>query len=362
MGTMQRLAARRFLLATCGLLAGAPACSHDWSGGDAADADHASPDADGVDVGVDVADDGPGDGLVDDASPESSAEVDGFESAEIPDVVEDVPSELPGDGPPPDDAVDGAADDAGGGCADPVGHDEDADGIDDACDNCPTYANPLQEDSDADGLGDACEAPGEAGLLSRIDVFDPFWTGPTPEPPLWTDVGGTWSAVADAIRGSSTPTGANRVLDATAFPPYSVEMRFHFAVSPTSGSTWACLLFGFQLEGTTDPTLAPWWGCCYESVAHTLGLWRLVAAGSTIDQVTSLPGAVEDVGVSRGTERRLRAYWDGAQIQCAFDNELGDASRLSWTPNAGEVDSLIGRAGMRVYNDTIQFLSFVLYR
>jgi serine protease AprX len=35
--------------------------------------------------------------------------------------------------------------------------DSDADGIPDACDNCPVTANPFQEDGDFDGIGDACD-------------------------------------------------------------------------------------------------------------------------------------------------------------------------------------------------------------
>jgi hypothetical protein len=35
------------------------------------------------------------------------------------------------------------------------GRDEDGDGVDNACDNCPGISNTPQPDADADGVGDA---------------------------------------------------------------------------------------------------------------------------------------------------------------------------------------------------------------
>lgn len=57
------------------------------------------------------------------------------------------------------------------GCT-PVGHDEDGDGFDDACDNCPSIANADQQDTDGDNLGDVCEWPKEPTFLSKVEAFD----------------------------------------------------------------------------------------------------------------------------------------------------------------------------------------------
>ena len=51
-------------------------------------------------------------------------------------------------------------------------HDEDGDGLDDHCDNCPADYNPDQRDSDHDGVGDACDP--HPGLADRIARFDSF--------------------------------------------------------------------------------------------------------------------------------------------------------------------------------------------
>jgi hypothetical protein len=48
--------------------------------------------------------------------------------------------------------------------------DEDADGVTDAADNCPTVRNPGQEDGDGDSIGDACESRVTGDLDYDADV------------------------------------------------------------------------------------------------------------------------------------------------------------------------------------------------
>lgn len=56
-------------------------------------------------------------------------------------------------------------------CAAPAGHDEDADGVDDACDVCPQRGTS-QADADADGVGDDCDP--DPGVMHTRTMFEPF--------------------------------------------------------------------------------------------------------------------------------------------------------------------------------------------
>ncbi|MBA3542018.1 MAG: hypothetical protein H0T79_20550 [Deltaproteobacteria bacterium] len=66
-------------------------------------------------------------------------------------------------------------------------HDEDLDGVDDACDVCPHLVDPAQLDGDADGVGDACD-PEPALGRQRIVVFDPF-----------TSIDPAWTAISEVV-------------------------------------------------------------------------------------------------------------------------------------------------------------------
>lgn len=70
-----------------------------------------------------------------------------------------------------DGAVGDVARDTSAACV-KVGHDDDADGVDDACDVCPHLSDD-QADADGDRVGDACD-PEPTVARQRIVMFDPF--------------------------------------------------------------------------------------------------------------------------------------------------------------------------------------------
>ncbi len=84
-------------------------------------------------------------------------------------------------------------------CANAVGHDEDGDGVDDACDGCPHVFDPDQLDSDGDGVDDVCD-PRPTIAKDHLGFFDPFVGGMRPE----------WQ-----VGGPIVPTGDSIVIDTT---------------------------------------------------------------------------------------------------------------------------------------------------
>jgi hypothetical protein len=90
----------------------------------------------------------------------------------------------------------------------PIGADSDADGVDDACDNCPGVANGGQADGDGDGVGDLCEAYPLCGGTNTGASYDPALT--LPEQTLAISF---WAEASYKISGLSVFTGGTTTVN-----------------------------------------------------------------------------------------------------------------------------------------------------
>ncbi len=107
-------------------------------------------------------------------------------------------------------------------CEQRTSHDEDHDGIVDACDDCPGIADPAQEDADGDGVGDACDP----SATSREDLawFESFAEPSSPN--AWQLASGTWTFDGESLAYSSLDVASYATIDAMVRPdpPYTAEI------------------------------------------------------------------------------------------------------------------------------------------
>ncbi len=230
------------------------------------------------------------------------------------------------------------------------GHDEDQDGFDDNCDNCPTVANSQQRDTDGDGLGDACEVPGNPDGLSELAVFDPFVT----DLGIYTSLNGTWVHGADQLDGASDFAG--QYLHPLTFymVNYGVEATFSLDVLERSGENWSGVMFAWQ--GTGGAT-SHGYTCLYARDANQIQIWEYVSNAWQIRSQSNLPS----LGPA-DQWRRVLAFVSGANIRCGYEDETGVTASTTWTKNLPADDEFQGPSGLRVYQESAHFRSFVMYR
>ena len=226
--------------------------------------------------------------------------------------------------------------DGGAPCAHAIGHDEDGDGYDDACDVCPQVADPDQADvletSDGgapDGVGDACDPnPTEPGDV--LLVFDGF--GGDAIGAGWSFTTGTWSVDDDAlVQGQTvgshsfvrTDVDAYDVHVETVFVP--VAVGGNASAGPMArfelGNAYACLLFDF-------------------AAGDELSLNQLVdGGGAPIDDVLA---PFPPIGEPARVTLRARAM----NVTCALAGDAGPEATDAGLPS-GTVGLRVNRLGTR---------------
>lgn len=162
-------------------------------------------------------------------------------------------------------------------------HDEDDDGIGDACDVCPARADPAQLDGDGDGVGDECDprpdAPGDSILFFDgfgDDVLDPGYS---------TLGGGSWSLEGDRL------VQASETQDARLWRP---NLNASDVVVETQVRYQS---FTFLMRGTAGPMARMNGG---SAVACAYGRYQGAVASSALDiyVLDWLTGTVSDAELS----------------------------------------------------------------
>lgn len=232
------------------------------------------------------------------------------------------------------------------------GNDEDEDGIDDHCDNCPSYPNVSQEDQDDDGIGDVCEHPDGDGILHVIRLFDSFMI----DSGLWTVSGGTWTPLTDHVRGTGAGgTGGNILHDIVpSGNTYSVETGFTYDFANMTTDRYAGVIFAARME---EETLSAFHVCTFDRRNNRLTLWQNSAGSYNL-----LVSSPVNTAATPGQWHRVRAFvTQGSVVLCTYADETGVLASLKWDYTGADPDFFSGRTGLRLFNDSAYFLYFVMY-
>jgi hypothetical protein len=198
-------------------------------------------------------------------------------------------------------------------CPSPIGHDEDGDRIDDACDRCPMIANASDPDGDGDGVGEACD-PDPARACEERLMFDGFGLH---RPALV--VTGDWRVEGDdLVRPDPASVGAfARFPDATF-----ADVRARAALLITGFDTTAMTSHFKLATGATyslDAVRAGY-GCSLHRLDDTFALLLTDETAQAPPIVSSLSGDPMSELVIEVDNRR------GSPLRCAVNGAMVQAS------------------------------------
>lgn len=192
-------------------------------------------------------------------------------------------------------------------CMNPVGHDEDADGIDDKCDKCPHKPDPAQIDTDGDGVGDVCDPSNTTN--QTIAFFDPF----TSQLPGWSIVGSaTRTYTGDAVVVDSMPgVSADYMMSFTPQDDY-IEIGGAVLTSYTGSR---------QITVNARQSAAKYYCELFNDTTFFIALTHTLDGSSfTGDDSQSLSGTLDPRAVtlamsrSAGNAVKCNASWPGSQM------------------------------------------------
>jgi hypothetical protein len=214
-------------------------------------------------------------------------------------------------------------------------HDEDGDGYDDQCDNCPGIANPGQLDTDGDLVGDACD-PDPVIAGDRQAFFINFADPAT----ALTIVSGGWQVRDDALFIAKPSAVADVLLLAT--PNFPTQIQAHVVIDDiASDKVIASLVASYVANGGTEDVGSA--ECLIQRDANADSVSGVV---HTATGYVGVANSLSPSHVGPGAGYTYFATLRLKNVDCRIAGDLGDGA------TGGNSDDLVreGQVGFEAQN------------
>ena len=230
-------------------------------------------------------------------------------------------------------------------CAAPIGHDEDGDGADDACDICPGLSDQQDEDEDDDGVGNACDPTLDVTGDSKLRFF--AFAAPSDRDHWGTNP--DWVVDADAfVHVDLTPSDGSFVamIDTPPAPPFEVQiavtidaadrtMADHVQIYADNAAKIGCTFVHGGPPGNSN-----FWDTVPASVA------RLEISGA----------------YNAGTSYVARMTFTATEVKCRIDGQTATNDPLTGTVIAAVPNPPAGILAVNTFNTQLHFDWLMIYK